>query len=60
MTYTTIDNINVVDRLTVDVHLDGIPVRMDLDTGAKASLIGKPLFEKHFRRPLKSTVPLGS
>jgi hypothetical protein len=35
-------------RLMIGVTINGIPIDMEVDTGAKGSLIGRNIFEKYF------------
>ena len=36
------------ERLMVPVTINGVPIEMEVDTGAKASLIGKNIFKRYF------------
>jgi len=43
-------------RLMVPVTINGVPIEMEVDTGAKASLIGKNIFNRYFsNQSLRST-----
>jgi len=44
-------NINAFpDRLTVNVKIQGVPLKMEIDTGAKASIIGRTTYDRHFAK----------
>jgi predicted NAD/FAD-binding protein len=39
---------SIPKRLMIGVTINGIPIDMEVDTGAKASFIGRNIFEKYF------------
>jgi len=39
------------EHLMVPVTISGVPIEMEVDTGAKASLIGKNIFKQYFSNP---------
>ena len=44
--------VNTKDRVMIQVTINGVEVDMEVDTGAKASVIGLDLYEKHFSHVL--------